>query len=37
MVSLLRGVSTFVNGYMGEDLVKGVDIFINDFFVKRGV
>ena len=36
MDSLLRGVSNFVNGYMGEALVKGVANFINGFFVKRG-
>ena len=26
MISLLRGVSKFVNGYMGEILVKGLPI-----------
>ena len=36
MDSLLRGISKFVNGYMGEALVKGVANFINGFFVKRG-
>ena len=36
MGSLLRGISKFVNGYMGEALVKGVANFINGFFVKRG-
>ena len=36
MDSLLRGVSKFVNGYMGEALVKGVANFINGFFVKKG-
>ena len=35
MDSLLRGVSNFHNGYMGEALVKGVANFINGFFVKR--
>ena len=35
MGSLLRGVSNFVNGYMGEALVKGVANFIKGFFVKR--
>ena len=34
--SLLKGVSNFVNGYMGEALVRGIAIFINGFFVKRG-
>ena len=33
---LLRGVSKFVNGYIGEALVKRVANFINGFFVKRG-
>ena len=36
MDSLLREVSKFVNGYMGEALVKGVVNFINGFFVKMG-
>ena len=36
MDSLLRGVSNFVNGYMGEALVKCIANFINGFFVKRG-
>ena len=36
MDSLLRGVSKFVNEYMGEALVKGVGNFINGFFVKGG-
>ena len=36
MDSLLREISKFVNGYMGEDLVKGIANFINGFFVKRG-
>ena len=36
MDSLLKEVSKFVNGYMGENLVKGVANFINGFFVKRG-
>ena len=34
MDSLLRRVSNFLNGYMGEGLVKGVANFINVFFVK---
>ena len=34
MDSLLRGLSNFVNGYMGEVLVKGVANIINGFFVK---
>ena len=33
--SLLRGAPKFVNGYIGEALVKGVINFINRFFVKR--
>ena len=33
--SLLRGVSNFVNGYLGEALVKGIANFINGIFVKR--
>ena len=33
---LLRGLSNFANGYMGEALVKGVANIINGFFVKRG-
>ena len=37
MDSLLRGVSNFVNGYMGEALVKGVANFVNGLFVKRGL
>ena len=37
MDSLLRGVSNFVNGYMGGALVKGVANFVNGLFVKRGV
>ena len=37
MVSLLRGVSRFVNRYMGEGLVKCVTNFINDLFVKEDV
>ena len=36
MIFLLREVSKFVSGYMGEALVKGVGNFINGFFVKRG-
>ena len=36
MDSLLKEVSKFVTGYMGEDLVKGVANLINGFFVKRG-
>ena len=35
MDSLLRGVSKFVNGYMGEALVKGFGSFINEFFFNR--
>ena len=35
MDSVLRGVSNFINGYMGEALVKGVANFINRFFAKR--
>ena len=35
MDSLLRGVSKFVNRYMGEALVRGVANFINAFFFKR--
>ena len=36
MVSLLRGVSTFVNGYMGENLVK-VLTYLSMIFLLRGV
>ena len=36
MVSLLRLVSTFLNGYLGEALVKGVANVMNGFFVKKG-
>ena len=36
MDSLLRGVSNFFNGYMGEALVKGVANFIKVSFL-RGV
>ena len=36
MGSLLRGVSNFVNGYMGEALVKGVAILPMDSLL-RGV
>ena len=35
--SLLRGVSKFVNRYMGEALVKVAENLINGFFVKRCV
>ena len=35
MVSLLRGVSKFINEYMGEALARRVANFINEFFVKR--
>ena len=37
MISLLRGVSKFVSGYMGEALVKGVAYFINVVSLLRGV
>ena len=33
---LLRWVSNFANGYMGEALVKDNDNFVNGFFVKIG-
>ena len=36
MDSFLRGVSIFVNGYMGDTLVKGFANFINGLFVKGG-
>ena len=36
MDPLLRGVSSFLNWYMAEALVKGFANFINGFFVKRG-
>ena len=36
MVSFLRGVSKFINGYKGEALARGVANFINGFFVKNG-
>ena len=36
MDSLLRWVSNFANGYIGEALVKGVANFINGFFVEMG-
>ena len=34
--SLLRTVSRFINGYMGEALVKDVESLINGIFSKRG-
>ena len=37
MDPLFRGISNFVNGYIGEALVKSVVSFINGFFVKKGV
>ena len=37
MDSLLRGVSNFHNGYMGEALVKGVANFFNAFLLKRSL
>ena len=36
MDSVLRGVSRFVTGYMGEALVKDVENLINGIFSKRG-
>ena len=36
MDSLLRGVSKFINRYMGEALIRGVANFINAFVFKRG-
>ena len=36
MDSLLRGVSKFINRYMGEALIRGVVNFINAFVFKRG-
>ena len=36
MDSLLRGVSNFGNGYMGEAYVKDIANFINRFFFERG-
>ena len=36
MDSLLRRVSRFVNGYMGEALVKDVENLINGIFAKSG-
>ena len=35
MVSLWRGVSKFINAYIGEALARVVANFINGFFVKR--
>ena len=34
---LLGGVSKYVNGYMGEVLIKDVAHFINGFSVTRGL
>ena len=34
MVSLLRGISKFINWYMAEALARGVLNLINGFFVK---
>ena len=36
MDPLLRGVSSFLNWYMAEALVKGFANFINGYLVKRG-
>ena len=30
-----KGVSKFVNGYMGEVCLKGISKFVNGFFVKK--
>ena len=37
IISLLRGISKCINGYMDESLVIGFPNFLNGFFLKSGL